>query len=225
LPQTQLYFADACRLPEGTRLEGLGSGVTLPWNENQSEDKRSAPIYYSALPGMAALGVKQKGTFFTQALVECLDNLALCGPNRKSSNPLEQQFWHVSVPGLLSPLNQRVRALAEAKAIEIGVDLPEQGVTMGGEARPAVFHVLPSPPKVQVLFDLRDDTLAKVSQAALFLPTRQAQVSGWTNCWPKPCRFELVDAGLYSLDVLNRVTGIVVVAEPPETKYDYPGGA
>jgi hypothetical protein len=224
MPQTQLYFADACRLPEATNLNGLGFGVTLPSPSGVVEDKRSAPIYYSAFSGMAALGVKQKGTFFMQALLECLDTLALTGPNKKSSDPLEQQYWHVSVGGLLSPLDQRVRALADAKAIEARHELPDQGVTMGGEARAAVFHVLPSPPKVRITLDLEPEAVATKAEAALFLPTRASQIGNKQPCRPKPCSFGLVEAGLYSLDVYStekNVQGIVVQVEPPETNFPF----
>ena len=221
MPQTQLYFADACRLPDDTKLDGLGSGATLKYPQNPPPDKRSAPIYYSALPGMAALGVKQKGTFFTQALIECLDGVALAGPNKKSNNPLEQQHWHVSVSALLAPLDQRVRELADAKSEELKVELPDQGVTMGGEARAAVFHVLESPPKVEITVEVLPDTMAQLAKAALFLPTRKGQIGDWQKCWPRPCLFEKVDAGIYSMDVhsdAHKVTGVVVIADPPKSQ-------
>lgn len=221
MPKTQLYFADACRLPEDTKFDGLGEGASLPQPKNPPPDERSAPIFYSALPGMAALGVKQKGTFFMQALVECLDGLALSGPKKKSSEPLEQNYWHVSVSGLLAPLDQRVRELADAKAEELDADLPNQGVTMGGEARAAVFHALESPPKVEITVEVHPDTMAQIAKAALFLPTRKGQVGNWQNCWPKPCLFTQVDAGIYSLDVHSdkeKVQGVVVVADPPKSQ-------
>lgn len=227
MPQTQLYFADACRLPANTKLQGLGNGACLPW-DSSIPDERSAPIYYSALSGLEALGVKQKGTFFIQALIDCLNGLALAGPDKKSSLTLEREKWHVSVQGLASRLDQRVKELAGAKAKELqdkGItqgleELEKQGVMVGGESRQSVFHALPLPPKVRVILEIDPEDQAAETQAELHLPTRERQI-GTRNCRPKPCQFD-VDAGLYSLDLLAKqkeVRGIVLNAEPQETVF------
>jgi hypothetical protein len=228
MPQNQLYFADACRLPPNTSLLGLGTGAALPFDPNVP-DKRSAPIYYSAMSNTKALGVVKKGTFFMQALIECLDSRALSGPNKKSAIPLQRDKWHVSVPELLSPLDQRVKALAIEKAKElaakgINVDFPEQGVTMGGEARAAVFQVLPSAPKVKLTLEVDPDPIAVSAKAALWGANRKQQIGEHRNCRPKPCEFVEVDAGLYSLDIIadgRNVAGIVIQADPPETVFPY----
>ncbi|HWF08087.1 MAG TPA: caspase family protein [Bryobacteraceae bacterium] len=226
MPQNQLYFADACRLPPNTPLLGLGTGAALPYDPSVP-DKRSAPIYYSALSNTKALGVIRKGTFFMQALIECLNSLALSGPNKKSAIPLERDKWHVSVPELLSPLDQRVKELAIAKSQElaargINVDFPDQGVTMGGEARAAVFHALSDAPKVKLTLEVDPDSMAANAKAALW--AGKQQIGENRDCRPKPCEFGEVDAGLYSLDIIvdgKKVAGAVVQADPPQTVFPY----
>jgi hypothetical protein len=101
------------------------------------------------------------------------------------------------------------------------VNFPDQGVTMGGEARAAVFQVLLSPPKVRLTVEVDPDPIPANAKVALWLANGKPQMG---DCRPKPCDFGEVDAGLYSLNIIvdgNNVAGTVVQADPPETVFPY----
>jgi len=220
LPQTQIYFVDACRIQpeEHSKFENAGHPLDLS-SGFTGADLRSAPIYYAACPQTAAKGKRGKGTYFAEALVDCLELFGRQGPDRNSSLTMAQQYWHVSVPDLLAPLKDRVTEIARA-------DSEEQDVVLGGIVRPAVFCAAESPPNVTVVVDVDPDAAAKVAFAELWSSDQSTQIKDRAPCWERPLKLEKVPSGLYLLVVSAAAPYeppkkiIAVNAQPPQWKGD-----
>jgi hypothetical protein len=65
IAQTQFYFVDACRLlPEKfTRFERMSTTAVFDVELNARDDRR-APIFYAAIPGSLANGLRGEQTLF-----------------------------------------------------------------------------------------------------------------------------------------------------------------
>jgi len=133
MPQTQFYFVDACRIQpdEYKKYEDAGSPLRLR-SQFTGEDLRAAPIYYAACPQTAAKGHRGKGTYFAEALIDCLDIYARQGPIKNSTLPIVRDYWHVNVSSLLMTLQDRITEVARP-------DKKKQDVMLGGMVRNAVF--------------------------------------------------------------------------------------
>jgi hypothetical protein len=210
-----MYFVDACRIQpdEYSKYEHAGTPLTLP-SEFTGPDLRSAPIYYGACPQTAAKGKRGKGTYFAEALVDCLDSLARKGPERNSSLKIAQDYWHVGVLELVASLKGRVTAIARH-------DKEQQDVVLGGMMQPAVFCATQSPPDVTVVVDVDPDAAAQVAFAELWNHNRSTRIKDRAPCWARPLRIERVPPGLYLLEVSAAApykpqSIIAVSAEPPQ---------
>jgi Caspase domain len=155
LPARQFFFVDACRIrPEAfNRYASLGTGVGL--DEPQvGDERRTAPMYFSASPDTAALGIPGTGTIFAQALLASLSGLAV------SEYPDERGRWHVDVTSLQKALELYVQELAASYQ-----DLQE--VVTGGYVRNVPFHFYPNPPDLTVNIHLDPDAAAHIAQACV----------------------------------------------------------
>jgi Caspase domain len=206
MPQTQLYFVDACRVrPEAAKHiidAGRGLQFRIAWT---GDDLRSAPIFFAAAPETFAQGVLEEGTFFCSALIECLESLAASAPNGAAPNMRAAHSWHVNVDSILKPLEQRVAALAEARG-------EKQNVVQGGQARHAIFHVLKQPPSVRVLIDVDPDEVAKLTEAEL-VDEHEKCIRERQPCFERPLEWQDVQAGLYILK-LHRKDPVGIKQKP-----------
>jgi hypothetical protein len=141
----------------------------------------------------AAKGKNGTGTYFAQALVQCLNLDALEAPDEGSALPAER-FWHTTVSGLLPKLQDAVTAIAK-------VDGEKQDIVLGGRTRKAVFSALSGPPSITLVLDVEPDSAAKASKAELRTATRDATVRGPADCWTRPLVIKGVPAGMYFLEV------------------------
>lgn len=212
MPQTQLYFVDACQIQpdEHANFEDAGDPVRLS-SKFGITDLRSAPIYFGAVSQSAAKGKNGTGTYFAQALVQCLTLDALEAPDESSVLEAER-FWHTTVSGLLPKLQDAVTDLAK-------IDGEKQDIVLGGRTRKAVFSALNGPPSVTVVLDVGPDNAAKASKAELRTAARDATVRGPADCWERPLVIKDVPAGVYFLEVsatggFKPVSPIFVDAKP-----------
>jgi Caspase domain len=214
MPQLQLYFVDACRIqPDAYRkYENVGSPMALR-SMFDGTDLRAAPIYYAACPQTAAKGHRGNGTYFAEALVDCLRDFA--SPIDKSKDLVMKVYWHVSVSDLASKLDDRIREIAAG-------DREQQEVVLGGRVRPAVICACQNAPPVTIVVNVDPDEAAKGAFAELWIRTPQTQtrVTDRAACCPRPLTFSGVAPGLYLLEVsasppFPPQSHIIVKAEPP----------
>jgi hypothetical protein len=215
MPQSQFYFVDACRImPEefGKQIYS-GKPRMLPI-DSTGEDLRAAPIYYGACPQTQAKGHRGRGTYFAEALVDCLDN-GQQGPIANSTLPVAQSYWHISVASLLTVLQDRVTLFAKP-------DGEKQEVVMGGNARAAVLSARETPPAVCVVVEVSPDEAAQVAFAELWNELHEDKIRERQACIPKPLQMQDVAPGVYTLDIVAtapyRGKSISVVAQPPQWK-------
>src|SRR5262249_41216088 len=142
MPQIQLYFVDSCRIhpDEYAKFQNAGNPVGLPSNFN-GEDTRSSVIYYAACPQTRAKGRIGRGTYFAEALIDCLDGLALQSPILNSALPIAKTHWHINVVSLITPLQDQITAIAAR-------DGETQKIVPGGMVIPQIFCATPTPPPV-----------------------------------------------------------------------------
>ncbi len=209
LPRIQFFFIDACRIrPDAfNQYRTSGNGLGLP-EEWAGEDNRAAPVYFSASPGTAALGEPGEGTLFSQALLHCLEGMAV------DDFPDGEGRFRITESSLRIALEQRVADLADGYG-------EAQEVVVGGQVRGSVLHYFEQPPELSVAIELRPGEAVPVAWADLWDRDREARIL-------EDCRFELnpmtwtVPAGMYSLDVtirpdtppLQSKTGLPIAVAP-----------
>ena len=214
MPQTQFYFVDACRIQpdEYKKYEDAGTPLRLR-SQFTGEDLRSAPIYYAACPQTAAKGNRGKGTYFAEALIDCLNVYALQGPIKNSTFSIARNHWHVNVSSLLMTLQDRISEVARP-------DRERQDVMLGGLIRFAVFSASQSPPDVTVVVDVDPDSAARVTFAELWSSNRSIQIKERSPCWSRPLKLERVPVGIYLLELSAsppyKPLSIAVDAQPPQ---------
>jgi hypothetical protein len=217
MPQAQFYFVDACRIQpdEYPRFQNAGDPLKLS-SSYTGEDLRAAPIYYGACSQTAAKGRRGKGTYFAEALTDCLELYAQRGPIRNSAMQFARQYWHVSVEGLMTSLQDHVAEIARAEQ-------ERQDVVIGGNIRSAILCARPQPPRVTVLVDIDPDAAAQVAFAELWNSDKSMLIKKRAPCWERPLAFPDVPPGLYLLELSAQVpfktaSTIAINAEPPQWK-------
>jgi len=146
--QTQIYFLDCCRIEprefasiEREEIPGVFQSV-----RKSLVDKRSAPIYYAALPGTAARALNEY-SFFSRALIECLDRAG--GQGRDTT--IDSPEWHVN----LYSLNEALTGAIDDMKKKHNVDLSN---TMGGNHTNKWIVKLPNQPTVPLSLSLDEPT-------------------------------------------------------------------
>lgn len=208
LPQTQFFFVDACRIqPAALVGRAGGMGLRLP-EESSGTDGRTAPIYFSASPGMEALGKPGEGTLFSQALMECLRGMAV------DDYADEQGRFRITGSSLQTALEQRVASLAASHE-------ERQDVVVGGQVHGSVLHYYEAPPELPVMVELDPGEAIQVARADLWDSDRDARVLENLRFETNPMIWN-VPVGLYSLDVtiqpetpfLHSKTGLSMLVAP-----------
>jgi hypothetical protein len=192
IAQTQLYFVDACRiLPEQfKKFEKMGTtGVFNP--ALNSRDDRRAPIFYAAIPGTTANGLRGEQTLFSKALIECLGGAA--GEATDEEDADGNPTWRVSVHSLDRALDARIRVLNG----RLGAN---QEYDTGGSQKDADICFLSKPPEVPLALAL--DPEEATSHAKLEIRDfKGSAVLSVSPVQPHPWRGRL-PAGLYTINVL-----------------------
>ncbi|PYQ30007.1 MAG: hypothetical protein DMF56_09790 [Acidobacteria bacterium] len=183
----QLYFLDACRMPdkEFQKRDWMNTGDL--WNiDKNSRDDRSQLIFYAAIPGSSAFAVRGGQTLFSAALTDCLDRVAAVPSEDDDAR------WRVTTASLKASIQSAVDA----------VNLQHSGeqqclpITVGSDIVIAYFDESP-PVDCEVRID--PDTAAKLCSFSVTAPGAPPayQIDKVT---PNPLGFN-VKGGFYTYDV------------------------
>jgi hypothetical protein len=213
MPQTQLYFVDACSIhpDEYAKFvsDTVGTPVGLP-SKFKGDDLRSAPIYFAACPQTTAKGRPNRGTYFAEAVVDCLSSAGLLGPDPNSELPIAQTYWHISITNLVERLQKLVTAIAKR-------DGQKQEVVAGGRLRAGVFCAAKVPPPVKITVNVDPAEAARVAHTELW--QKNSKVCDGIDCQP-PAVFDAVPPGIYTLRVnaaapFSAMQNLELNAQPP----------
>jgi hypothetical protein len=176
-------------------------------------DIRTAPIYYGACPQTYAKGRAGRGTYFAEALVDCLNGAGLQGPIIGSSMPVAKTYWHINVLSLISALQDRITLIAAR-------DKESQVVVSGGMLNSEIFCAALVPPPVTIIINVDPDDAAKVAFAELWKKYRTDRIGERMPCWERPAKLNAVNPGLYILEVsasppYPTQSIVAVSAQPP----------
>lgn len=193
--QTQFWFVDACRQEPAMaeRYETMEAGLTL---DTLPGAARTNPVFLASSTQQAAFARVAGRTLFCEALLAGLHGGFAAPPDDVVPS------WHVSVSQLTTRLDQGVRALAAAEALEQPVDI-------GGRPTQALFHAFDQPPEATVDVTVQPDGLA--AQCVGTLSHRKlGKVLDANQQWPM---HGVVRAGIYELSV--------DVGDPDRNFFDY----
>jgi hypothetical protein len=152
MAQRQFYFVDACRVQSSELRDFDTQGAGIGLDSPRSGAARCTPVYFSAAPSSEAFGKLNKGTIFVQALIECLERLAV---DREGEGD-----WYCSTTRLIPSLERRVREIASELEVE-------QTAVPGGTPSHAVMHVLLEPPKVPLRIRVDPENAASCCRGLL----------------------------------------------------------
>jgi Caspase domain len=143
MARTQLFFVDACRNrpAEFSNTELMGTTPVFDIELSDRDDRR-APVFYAAVPGSLAAGIRGQQTLFNRALLACLDGAA--------AQPVEEDGgvrWQVTVHSLSEALDRQIKELNR----QLGAD---QDFTVWGHLKEATICVLPEPPQVEIVLEI-----------------------------------------------------------------------
>ena len=153
----QLYFVDACRNlsdvlgrftnEEPSRAYSVGS--------RPGPDVRTAPMYFATAPGTHAYADPKDGSFFSQALIQCLDNDA--ADHVEVSG---RSVWQVDVP----TLGRRLPVVVKDLAKQVGTWQPVVKGGIQGDPGDSAIVTLPGAPDVTVTLEVFPRNAVAVTQ-------------------------------------------------------------
>jgi hypothetical protein len=189
--RTQLYFIDANRR-RPTALQSYTSLLPTAVFDCPpfGMDDRATAVFYAASPDSDAYAdVKEGETFFSQALMSCLEGGA--------ADQLADGRWGVSIRWLSEKLPRRVADLASDAGVR-------QQVVIEGTLREAVISYLDEAPLVDVTLhlDFAGDPATAVARLA---NDEGTVVAEWDAAQSSPPPIQ-VPAGLYLLNVEGQLS-------------------
>jgi hypothetical protein len=220
MPQIQLFFCDACSgTPnEYKEFENAGKGLSFR-RESGVEDLRAAPIYHASCPGTVAMGHRGSGTYFAEALIDCLNGAAMDGIDLTAGPSIAGRYFHVKISRLLEALQSRTSQIAAR-------DGQKQSVRLGGTLRSGIFSASPEPPQLETEVYVDPDVAARASEAQLWDWNESAAITKRTKCWERPAALGRVPCGIYQLKVYGSApyrpehTYIFIATTPPIARYE-----
>jgi hypothetical protein len=200
--ETQIYFADACRvkpleLDENGNPAALGAGVQLVIDKKRKKKRtrrlNSVTFYSTSSDKPAFESASGDGTLFSKALIDCVKRYAA---DRPSGTLLKN--WRVTLQNLNGALQRRVKKLALAEHKEQLAN-PAFGPDFDGDT---TMHFLPlGEPKVPVSIQLIPDAVFKWATGQLFTVLEDETQLCWAGSFPtNPCKQE-VQPGQYTISI------------------------
>lgn len=207
MPQTQLYFVDACRVvPTSTlNFQALSVPDVLPV-ELVVRDDRQAPIFFATVSGDLAFALPNEQTLFCKALLASL-NGAAGTPTQDDQGNVR---WQVSAQSLNRALNTFFDALT-------AVPGSSQEFSLGGlPTGDPVVHFLDGPPAVELSLEIDPVDALPFARIDIVGAGGNALQAPPQPLVPHPF-VTTVPAGIYTI----RVT-----IQPPDGRFrDLPGNA
>lgn len=203
--QHQYFFLDACRdAPLGALTQKNPRGHPLVGGADFEDTVALSAVYSAASEGRQAFGRDGEGTFFSEALLMCLNGIAANRPSPRK--------WQVDAASLGNALVSIMQSLAERENKPLSCECRVQ--------RPEALHY---PPIGQVLVKIDCDTKQRQDESNIQL-TQGAHVFNSPSGDPRPW-LQSVEAG----DVNIQVTYTSFPAEtiddrlmPPVYRVDLP---
>lgn len=210
--RSQCFFVDACRVGTAVTLFSnnfYGEQVVVP-STNTVNRSRSAPVYYSAVPGTQAYGDPNRPSFFTSALIKAFKGAG--ADDHSGAWRVDSDVLHRGIRAHLK------RAVANTSA-------QSQIIVTDGLADPIPLHVLPGNPLVPV--DVSCDPSSHNAVASLNVKL----VNGAPRQFPAVPKGEWqleLEPGTYDFGVTfpppprPNLTSVTHPVRPPSKRVDVP---
>ena len=151
----QLYFIDACRMPDKEFKKNDWMNVPDLWDVDlNSKDDRSAPVFYAAIPGTSAFAVPGGQTLFSFAIKSCLDRVAAIPSD--DADPR----WRVTTTSVISALDGALNAVNKNHQ-------GEQKCLPVSYGKDMILTYLTDPPAVDCVVSVEPDLAANVCEFKL----------------------------------------------------------
>jgi hypothetical protein len=142
--QTQLYFLDACRERPKELREAAAEGpigIHLIGPQGGSPVERDAPIFHAAVKGQQAAGEPGEVSYFTQALIDCLN-----GMGARDASGHDCPINHAS---LATAVKESVTRVADEKELPLACSV----LTVADLDVAVDFHLAQAPIPVMTLVE------------------------------------------------------------------------
>lgn len=162
LARTQIYFIDSCRVAR-EELRDFKIEVDQLWQLKLGAiDDRVSPVFYAALPGGVAYGIKGKQTYFGEALLDCLRGRA--SDRREFEKFDNDERWYISIGTLSEKIKQLINALNKDNKRNQTVKIDGTG-NLDDEK---IICFLDEPPEVDVVFKVNPPEACQYTKVKIF---------------------------------------------------------
>ena len=162
LARTQMYFIDSCRI-FSNKLKNVDVSPRALWDPNiGGTDDRLAPVFYAALPGDTAYGIKGEQTYFGEALLRCLEGGA--GELREFEEFDGEERWYISIRTLTNKILDHVNDLNKRKKRNQVIDVNR----IGNRDIEKIICFLDGPPSVDVIFKVEPHEARQYIKVEIF---------------------------------------------------------
>lgn len=149
LARTQLYFVDACRTIHEAVLAYENELCSPIWNTAaRAQDERQESIFFAAVPGKTAYGLKGDQTIFSKALLACLNG---------GAGELQNEEWQVSVSSLNRGLAYHIGLLNKQLIADPKQGKRDQAFRVSGLTPETVIRRFVKPPTVDLMIEVDPD--------------------------------------------------------------------
>jgi len=192
IARTQLYFIDTDRVYPSRVFQSYEEiNTTAAFDALPlGIDDRDAAIFYSTSSGKAAYAYNGEATFFSLALLKCLEGAAAVPGETDQEGTLR---WQVSITSLMNGLNQVLPALIQ----DSGVD---QLFEVGGQVRDSIICYLDAPPVVDLAIEVDPIEALAVSHVEMCNEASAVVFKHDAPLQPHPYWIQL-PAGYYTLRI------------------------
>lgn len=195
----QIFVVDACRnFPAAfANFEQLQTTAVFDISLDGTRDSRQAPMFFGAVPGSTAQGIRGKETLFTRALLQGLRG----GAARPDDDT--PTVWGVGVHSLTRALKVAMRDLN----VQFGAD---QEVTTSRDADDVKLVTLAAPPPVEVTVAVDPPDALTCTRVELLSARNRVLQSLPVPLAPHP----------FTLTLPPGTYGLRAVIDPPHPEYE-----
>ncbi len=193
--RTQMYFFDCCRnfLDE---LKNIRSDVPPVWDAKLGvKDDRLAPVFYAALLGDVAYGIKGEQTYFGEALLKCLEGGA--GECKEFEKFDGEERWYISIDTLCGKIKTQVNDLNKRKSRNQDIEVDR---TRNRDEEEYICF-LDGPPSVDVIFKVEPPEARQYTRVEIFNDNKEEVTESEPPIPLEPHPYSgRLDAGYYTIN-------------------------
>jgi len=191
IARTQLYFIDTDRLYPRVFQSYEEINTTAVFDALPlGIDDRDAVIFYSTISGKGTYAYDGEPTFFSHALLKCLEGAAAVPGETDQEGMLR---WHVSITSLMNGLNQVLPDLLQDSGFN-------QLFEVGGQVRDSIICYLDAPPVVDLAIEVDPIEALAVSHVEMLNETSVEVFKHDAPLQPHPYQIQL-PGGYYTLRI------------------------